>query len=42
MYDAAGARVAIKTGGIVSYLIFDLHGSVAALCPSTSYGQTIS
>jgi RHS repeat-associated protein len=32
LLDADGSRLAIKTGSTVSWLVFDLHGSVAALC----------
>jgi RHS repeat-associated protein len=35
LLDADGSRLAVKTGSTVSWLVFDLHGSVAALC-STS------
>jgi RHS repeat-associated protein len=34
--DPSGGRVAIKTGASVWFVIFDLHGSIAALCPSGS------
>jgi RHS repeat-associated protein len=51
--DASGARVAVKTGGSVAYVLFDLHGSIAALVPSASttlsdayrydpWGQTVA
>ena len=29
-------RLAVKTGSTVSWLLFDLHGSVAAVCPAAS------
>jgi RHS repeat-associated protein len=32
LLDATGTRLAVKTGSTVSWLVFDLHGSVAALC----------
>jgi RHS repeat-associated protein len=31
LLDVDGSRLAVKTGGTVSWLVFDLHGSVAAL-----------
>lgn len=31
LLDADGSRLAIKTGSTVSWLVFDLHGSVTAL-----------
>jgi hypothetical protein len=34
LLDADGTRLAVKTGSTVSWLVFDLHGSVAALCPA--------
>lgn len=34
LLDADGSRLAIKTGTTVSWLVFDLHGSVVALCPA--------
>jgi RHS repeat-associated protein len=34
LLDAEGTRLAVKTGSRVSWLVFDLHGSVAGLCPS--------
>jgi RHS repeat-associated protein len=40
LLDADGTRLAVKTGSTVSWLVFDLHGSVVALCPST--GSTLS
>jgi RHS repeat-associated protein len=36
LLDADGSRLAVKTGGVVRWLVFDLHGSVAALCPAGS------
>jgi RHS repeat-associated protein len=36
LLDAAGTRLAVKTNGTVSWLVFDLHGSVAAMCPAGS------
>jgi RHS repeat-associated protein len=38
--DSSGARVAIKTGSAVSFVLFDLHGSIAGLCPSTGTSLT--
>ena len=32
LLDADGTRLALKTGSVVSWLVFDLHGSVVALC----------
>ena len=40
LLDAAGTRLALKTGSTVSWLVVDLHGSVVALCPAGS--STIS
>ena len=34
LLDADGSRLAVKTNSTVSWLVFDLHGSVAALCPA--------
>jgi RHS repeat-associated protein len=34
LLDADGSRLAVKTGSQVSWLVFDLHGSVAGLCPA--------
>jgi RHS repeat-associated protein len=36
LLDADGTRLAVKTGSTVSWLLFDLHGSVAAVCPAGS------
>jgi RHS repeat-associated protein len=36
LLDAEGTRLAVKTGSAVSWLLFDLHGSVAGLCPAGS------
>jgi RHS repeat-associated protein len=36
LLDAEGTRLAVKTGSAVSWLLFDLHGSVAAICPAGS------
>ncbi|HET9851991.1 MAG TPA: RHS repeat-associated core domain-containing protein [Candidatus Limnocylindrales bacterium] len=36
LLDVDGSRLAVKTGGSVSWLLFDLHGSVVALCPAGS------
>jgi RHS repeat-associated protein len=40
LLDPSGARLAIKTGSSVSFVLFDLHGSIAGLCPSTSTALT--
>lgn len=40
LLDADGTRLAVKTGSTVSWLVFDLHGSVTALC--TAGGSTLS
>jgi RHS repeat-associated protein len=34
LLDAECSRLAVRTGAQVSWLVFDLHGSVAALCPA--------
>jgi RHS repeat-associated protein len=34
LLDASGTRIALKTSTSVSWLVFDLHGSVAGLCPA--------
>jgi RHS repeat-associated protein len=34
LLDATGSRLAVKTSTTVSWLLFDLHGSVVALCTS--------
>jgi RHS repeat-associated protein len=34
LLEAEGTRLAVKTGSSVSWLVFDLHGSVAGLCPA--------
>jgi RHS repeat-associated protein len=34
LLDADGSRLAVKTGSTVSWLLFDLHGSVVAMCTS--------
>ena len=36
LLDAAGSRLAVKTAGTTSWLVFDLHGSVTGLCTGTS------
>jgi RHS repeat-associated protein len=36
LLDADGIRLAVKTGSTVSWLLFDLHGSVAAVCAAAS------
>lgn len=36
LLDLDGSRLAVKTGGNLSWVIFDLHGSVVALCPAGS------
>jgi RHS repeat-associated protein len=36
LLDAEGTRLAVKTGSAVSWLVFDLHGSVAGICPAGS------
>jgi RHS repeat-associated protein len=40
LLDVDGSRLAIKNGSSVAWVIFDLHGSVVALCPAG--GTTIS
>jgi RHS repeat-associated protein len=40
LLDADGSRLAVKSNTTVSWLVFDLHGSVAALC--TAGGSTLS
>jgi RHS repeat-associated protein len=53
LLDVDGSRLAVKNGSTVSWVIFDLHGSVAALCPAggsalsdayryDAWGQTIA
>jgi RHS repeat-associated protein len=40
LLDADGSRLAVKSGSTVSWLVFDLHGSVVALC--TAGTSTVS
>jgi RHS repeat-associated protein len=40
LLDLDGSRLAVKNGSTVAWLVFDLHGSVAALCPAG--GTTLS
>jgi RHS repeat-associated protein len=40
LLDLDGSRLAVKNGTSVAWVIFDLHGSVAALCPAG--GTTLS
>ena len=40
LLDLDGSRLAVKNGSTVAWVIFDLHGSIAALC--TAGGTTLS
>jgi RHS repeat-associated protein len=40
LLDLDGSRLAVKNGSTVAWLVFDLHGSVAALC--TAGGSTLT